>query len=137
MVDILQCTFCKRPFQSLGRKICPECLEQIDKDFFVVRDYIFEHKQTNIDKVSEETGVSKQVILYLLKEGRLIIDDGGDTGGLLKCEVCKKAIKSGRMCERCKEQVAGYMSKSIQTHQAESAKNDNASFKGTAKLKSR
>ena len=113
-MNIMQCVFCKKPFQSLGRKICPDCLEQIDRDFITVRDYIYEHKQTNIDKVAEETEVSKQIILHLLKEGRLILDGpGGD--GLLVCESCKKPINSGRLCKDCQDKIAGKMQKSIDT----------------------
>jgi len=136
-MNIIQCTFCKKPFQTLGRKICGECLEQIDKDFITVRDYIYEHKNTDMDKVSEETGVSKQIILYLLKEGRLILDDESGGGGVLRCEVCKKPISSGRLCRDCKSKVSLTMQKNIDTrgsHPSRSSGEQN--FKGSAKLKS-
>jgi hypothetical protein len=103
---------CKKPFHSIGSKICPSCLEQIDKDFIVVRDYIYEHVGAHIDDVSEETGVSKQTIMHLLREGRLQLDNP-DADGMLVCEVCKKPINSGRMCDECKDSVASTMKKSI------------------------
>jgi hypothetical protein len=135
-MNIIQCTFCKKPFQSLGRRICNECLEQIDKDFITVRDYIYEHKQTNMDTVSEETGVSKQIIMYLLKEGRLILDDDSGGGGVLFCEVCKKPINSGRLCKDCKGKVASTMQQSVSARPAAAPKNEAATnFKATAKLK--
>jgi len=135
-MNVMQCNLCKRPFQSLGRRTCPECLEQMDKDFFVVRDYIYEHKQTNMDKVAEGTGVSKQVILHLLKEGRLELDDGSGGGGVLKCDMCKRTINSGRLCNNCKDKVSNTMQKSIETRSAmkkEAASNTNPN--GMAKLK--
>ena len=135
-MNIIQCTFCKKPFQTLGRKICGECLEQIDKDFITVRDYIYENKHSDMDKVSEETGVSKQIILYLLKEGRLILDDESGGGGVLFCEVCKKPISSGRMCKDCKGKVSLTMSKNIDSRGPSASRSGEQNFKGSAKLKS-
>ena len=126
------------PFQSLSSKICNKCLEQIDMDFVKVRDYIYEHKHSDIDIVSEETGVKKSVIIYLLKEGRLIIEDiEGNGGGMLFCEMCKKPINTGRLCKTCKDKVTITMKKNIESHKpAESKRNDPGNFKGSAKLKS-
>ena len=113
-MNIIQCNFCKKPFHSLGGKICTECNRKIDEDFIKVRDYIYEHNDTNIDKVAEETEVSKQVIVHLLKEGRLTINDGqGGGAGMLFCEVCKTSINTGRMCDSCKEKLTSAMNKNI------------------------
>ena len=111
-MNIIQCNICKKPFQTLGNKTCGNCLERIDKDFITVRDYIYDHKHTNIDTVSEETEVPKQIIMHLLKEGRLIIDDP-DGEGLLTCEVCKKPINTGRMCKECMDKVSNTMQKNV------------------------
>jgi len=112
-MNIIQCSFCKKPFHSIGSKVCTDCLKKMDEDFIKVRDYIYEHKNTDMDVVSEETGVSKQVILHLLKEGRLILDDKHGGGGMLLCEICKKPINTGRMCDKCKGSLASTMEKSI------------------------
>jgi len=116
-MNIIQCTFCKKPFQSLGKRICNSCLERIDRDFITVRDYIYENKHASIDTVAEETEVPKQIILYLLKEGRLIIDDPGG-GGVLFCESCKKPIQTGRMCDECKHKFANKMSDNVASNKA-------------------
>ena len=112
-MDIIQCKFCKRPFQSINSKICPSCLEQIDKDFIVVRDYIYDNKKADIDEVSEETGVNKAIVLHLLREGRLQIVSAESSGGLLFCEVCKKPISKGRLCEACRNDVSSTMKQSV------------------------
>ena len=132
-MNILQCKFCNRPFQSLGRRICPDCLEQIDRDFITVRDYIYENKVTDMDTVSEKTGVSKQIILHLLKEGRLEMDDTRGGGGPLVCEVCRKPITTGRMCKDCMAKVSSTMQKSI-GGQPGGSRDDPANFKAAAKL---
>ena len=138
-MNIIQCSFCKKPFQSFGGKICGNCLEKIDKDFVIVRDYIYENKHADMDKVSEETEVPKQIILHLLKEGRLIIDDPeSGKGRLLLCEVCKKPISTGRMCKDCKSSVAATMQKNIEIRSSpEYRKNAELNFKAAAKVQSK
>ena len=134
-MNIIQCQFCKKPFGSLGGKICPACLEQIDKDFITVRDYIYEHKHSNIDVISEETEVSKQIILYLLKEGRLIIDSpDGSGGGILFCEACKKPINTGRMCKDCMSKVALTMNKSVSGKKQAPTAASGQNIKGSIKI---
>ena len=134
-MNIVQCQFCKKPFTSLGGRVCPACLEQIDKDFITVRDYIYEHKHSNIDLIAEETEVKKQVILHLLKEGRLIIDspDGGG-GGYLFCEMCKKSINTGRLCKDCMGKVASTMDKSVSVKKPSSGGGSGPGIKGSAKI---
>jgi len=132
-MNIVSCTLCKKPFASLGGRICPACLEQIDKDFITVRDYIYEHKHSNIDLISKETEVSKQVIMHLLKEGRLIIDSP-DGDGLLVCEMCKKPINTGRLCKECTGKVANSMDKNVDAHKKPEVKAPEQNLKGSAKI---
>ena len=111
-MNIIQCKICHKPFQSIGGNTCSDCLTKIDRDFMTVRDYIYENPNSNMEKVAEETGVEKAVILHLLKEGRLKLDTP-DVEGLLVCYICKKPISSGRMCDECKAKVASTMNKSV------------------------
>ena len=136
-MNIIQCNFCKKPFHTLGSKVCSECLKKMDEDFVKVRDYIYEHKNTDMDVVSEETGVSKQVILHLLKEGRLILEDKhGGGGGMLFCEICKKPINTGRMCNDCKGSLASTMQKNITPDKPADARRSNVvDHINTAKIK--
>ena len=136
-MNIIQCTLCKKPFQSIGGKVCVNCLEKLDEDFRVVRDYIYENKRADVDTVAEETGVPKKHIQFLLKEGRLIIEDLSG-GSLLSCEVCKKPISTGNMCDDCKTQLARTMDKSVGTTKNSvlpQQRKDQPPLRGTAKLK--
>jgi len=112
-MSIVQCKICRKPFDSISGKICPECLQKIDKDFVKVRDFIYDNKKADIDTVAEKTEVDKTIILHLLREGRLTLGDsgGGKVGGALICEVCKKPISSGRMCRECMNKLANTMIK--------------------------
>jgi len=132
-MNIVQCTFCKKPFASIGGRICPACMEQIDRDFITVRDYIYETKHANIDKIAKETEVHKQIIIHLLKEGRLIIDSP-DGDGLLVCEVCKKPINTGRMCKDCTGKVASSMDKNVVANKKPEPKEPEQNLKGSAKI---
>ena len=136
-MNIIQCKVCKKPFQSFSSKICHECLDKIDRDFIVVRDFIYDNPRANVDKVSEETEVDRAIILHLLKEGRLQLDN--PDGSILRCEVCKKAISSGRMCKDCMGKVANTMQKNVgPAKPAESAKpNEATANKHAAKINSR
>ena len=116
-MNIIQCKMCKKPFHSIGSKICPDCLNEIDKDYFIVRDFVYDNPGADIDTTAEETKVDKAIILHLLKEGRLTLSSVGDGGGtMLMCEVCRKPITSGRMCEMCKAKVATTMNKSVEAN---------------------
>ena len=133
-MNIIQCQFCKKPFASIGGRICPACLEQIDKDFITVRDFIYENRYANIDKISEETEVKKTIIIHLLKEGRLIIDGPDGGGGVLACEVCKKPINTGRMCKECMGSVASSMDKNVSSNKKPEPKKEVPNLKGSAKI---
>jgi len=134
-MNIIQCVFCKKPFASVGGKICPACHEQIDKDFIKVRDYIYENKHSNIDLISKETEVSKPVIIHLLKEGRLIIDGPTDGAGVLFCEMCKKPINTGRMCKDCMGKVATTLDRNVTVKRPASQSGQaEVNFKGSAKI---
>jgi len=132
-MNIVQCQFCKKPFASVGGRICPACNEQIDKDFITVRDYIYEHKHSNIDRIAKETEVSKPIIMHLLKEGRLIIDSP-DGDGLLLCEMCKKPINTGRLCKDCIGKVATSMDKNVTANTKPEPKAPEQNLKGSAKI---
>ena len=50
--------------------------------------------------------VDVKMILHLLKEGRLLISDDNQGSILLTCESCKRPIKTGRLCEECRGELA-------------------------------
>jgi predicted amidophosphoribosyltransferase len=134
-MNIIQCQFCKKPFASVGGRICPACNEQMDRDFITVRDYIYDHKESNIDEIAKETEVKKQVIIHLLKEGRLIIDSpDGEGAGILICEMCKKPINTGRLCKDCIGKVSSVMDKNVSANKKPEVKADERNFKGSAKI---
>jgi len=126
------------PFQSFGGKVCKDCLQQFDEDFMKIKDYLYDNEGAGIEEVSEETGVSKKTIMYLLKEERLLVGDkDSDGGGFLTCELCKKPIRTGRMCYSCKKELTMELQQSISVVKAPKPKKEETeevSIKGVAKL---
>ena len=111
-----QCEFCRRPHEDMGKGVCGECLLKLDQNFVDIREYLYDHEGAGIEEVSEETGVSRKAIFYLLKEERLIVgDENGCVNGILKCESCKRPIPTGRMCAGCKKEVIKTLNDSIRT----------------------
>jgi len=131
------------PYQSMGKKLCGDCLVRIDEDFCKIRDYLYDHENAGIEEVSEETGVSRKTIMHLLKEERLIVGDkkeGDFGGGILKCESCKKPINTGRICAGCKNEVLSAIQESvgaaapIRRPKQNTNESEDESYKGVAKL---
>jgi len=108
---IAQCKKCARLFQSLGTlPYCPDCVEQLENNFDLVKNYIYDHPHANVVKISKETGVPEKEIFYFLKEGRLSISEDN---GMLYCENCGCSIATGRFCAACQKQLERELSASI------------------------
>jgi uncharacterized protein len=106
---IIECKQCKKLFQSFGSKVCPNCTEQLEKDFETVKEYLYNNPGANLVDVTEATGVSEKTVLYYMREGRLAIE-GADSS--LTCEKCKKPISCGRFCKQCQAELESTLYKS-------------------------
>ena len=112
-MNIIQCSICKKPFQSYGRKQCPACIDYIDECFILVRDYLDQYPNAGMETVEAATEVDQKIILHLLKEGRLIMGEGKAVGSAgLICEMCKKPISTGKLCNSCKDNLSNTISNS-------------------------
>lgn len=86
-------------FKGLGEYQCEECGEKAYDDYGKVRAYIEEHKGATAAQIEDAIGVSQKTIRRLLRDGRLEVAEGSRT--FLHCELCDKAIRSGRYCPEC------------------------------------
>lgn len=107
--DVIQCKQCKHLFQSFGSNICPSCNEELEKDFEIVKEYIYNSPRANVVEITKNTGVPEKTVLYFLKDGRLSIEG---TDPVLVCEKCKKPISSGRFCKECQSTLENTFIKS-------------------------
>jgi flagellar operon protein (TIGR03826 family) len=98
MEDFRNCPVCGKIFVRKTRNLCPACVAEEEKDFDVVRKYLYAHPKANIVEVAEQTTVSEETILNFLKEGRLKAQ-GMST--MLSCKLCGAPIGMGDYCESC------------------------------------
>lgn len=107
---IIVCKQCGKLFQTLGSSNCPACVEEMDKAFKTVKDYLFDHRDATVVDVVTDTGVPEKYVLSFLKEGRLNVENSED---MLKCEDCGRPISSGRYCIDCRNRLANVLSSTI------------------------
>ena len=98
-MSLKNCPECGKLFVQVSRNLCPGCVEQEEKEFESVADYLRTHKDTGIAETSEATGVSEERIIAFLRDGRL--QTKGAMSMELQCERCGKMINTGRLCEDC------------------------------------
>ncbi|HBE79157.1 MAG TPA: MerR family transcriptional regulator [Firmicutes bacterium] len=108
-MDIRNCKRCGNIYHYNGTGVCNNCTEQEQKDFSVVRDYLFEHPNSPAAEINMATGIELKVISRFLKEGRLKMEGEG----LLSCEKCGETIKAGRFCEKCLQEIQSELQKTI------------------------
>lgn len=105
-MGLTNCARCKQLFQSAGGGvICPDCLEQDEKDFEVVNHALRENPNQAIPELAEATGVSERRILRFLEEGRILSDAVAHD---VKCGKCGQPAISAtlRLCESCSADLA-------------------------------
>jgi len=113
MGKIINCSRCGRFFESDGWTVlCMECIEQDERDFRRIREYLYEKPGAKIFEVSIELDVPVAKIKRYLREDRLEIIEKNNI--FLKCEACGKPICSGIYCDDCAKQ-AGHDYKTIFT----------------------
>lgn len=117
-MDIINCRMCGKIFRSGGSKVCPVCVEEMEKQLLVIRDYIDEHPDANVSEVSEATDIDEKVILEFIRDSRLELKDEG-VG--LPCERCGTPIRTGRMCDDCVREFEREMKKGLAGSPAPSA----------------
>ncbi|MEE3393063.1 MAG: flagellar protein [Lachnospiraceae bacterium] len=108
-MDIRYCKMCGKMYNYDPEKgstaICPECQKKVEDKFETVRDYIRDHPENTIKKISTELDVPVQIIKKWIREERLVLVSP-DSGINLRCEKCGKPILTGRFCENCKKKMA-------------------------------
>lgn len=105
-MDVRTCKQCKKLFNYLsGPPICPGCKTKLEDKFTEVRDYVREHPNEGINEVAAANDVSANQIRRWIREERLAFSEESGIG--IDCESCGKMIRSGRLCEACKNRLMG------------------------------
>lgn len=129
-MDVRNCRNCGRMFNYLGGpSVCPICRDSAEKDYEKVRDYIRENPHSNIQKIADDCEVSVQQINQWVREERL--EFSKDSPIMLNCENCGDPIRTGRFCEKCKNNMASNLTSAFKkpTAAPEPTKRDHDSDK--------
>lgn len=103
-MDVRNCRACGRLFNHIGGiPICDSCKETLEAKFQEVKEYVRDHPNVQISRVSEEMDVSVKQIKQWIREERLILAEGSSM--FIECESCGVPIRMGRYCEECKQKV--------------------------------
>lgn len=116
-MNVRNCRKCGRLFNyALGPIICPTCKEQLDAKFKDVKEYIQKHPGCGMNDVARECEVETQQIQQWLREERLEFTT--DSMVQLSCESCGAQIRSGRYCDKCKNNLANGLQRAITPQRA-------------------
>lgn len=124
METFKNCPSCGKLFKSYGNAVCQMCTVKEERDFKLVKEYIYDHENVNIVQVSEGTGVSAEKILRFLKQERLILTST-EGNVVLVCESCGRPIQTGRFCFSCKKELEASLKRELDST-AKKTKTDEA-----------
>lgn len=102
---LCSCEFCGKPFNSIGSKLCPECLKKTDEYYLQVRKFIYQNpEQATFTSIVEQTEVPEQVLNYLISQGRVVLEDYSGSG-TMRCRACGQITNGGSLCDRCRKKL--------------------------------
>lgn len=111
-MEVRNCRSCTRLFNYIGGpNICPQCRDELEKKYMVVKDFIRENPGASIQTVADENDVSTQQIKQWIREERL--EFAKDSTVTIECEKCGASIRTGRYCKACKDKMADSLSQLI------------------------
>lgn len=103
-MEVKVCAQCKRLFNYLsGPPICPGCKDKLEEKFLEVKLYIQDNPHDGISEVAKANDVQTSQIRRWIREERLSFSEESGIG--IDCESCGKTIKTGRLCQACKDRL--------------------------------
>ena len=111
-MDVRNCRKCGKMFNYVsGPPICPNCKQALEDKFQEVKNYIMDNRTATIDMIASECDVEPGQIRQWIREERLEFSD--DSPISFECENCGAPIKTGRYCQKCKNDMAGKLQNSF------------------------
>lgn len=111
-MTLRNCARCGKLFGSAGgQRLCPTCVKQEQEEYEAVRAYLKKRPGAPLLEVSDATGVSVGRIREWVREGRLVLHEPSGNG--LKCERCGQAVTTGRLCDRCRRELAAQLQSAV------------------------
>lgn len=103
-MDVRNCRKCGRMFNYIsGAPICSACKEALEEKFQEVKHFVAEHQTATLTEIAENCDVDANQIRKWIREERLEFAADSPIG--LPCENCGRTIRSGRFCDKCKNEM--------------------------------
>lgn len=100
-MGLANCKGCGKLYLQNPAGICPDCYQVLEEQEGQVAAYLRNNQRASIGEVHEATGVPENVILKMIKKGRIV----GNVSMEYPCESCGKPIAEGRVCAECGHRV--------------------------------
>lgn len=97
------CVICGNLFQKTAKEICLSCLTKTEDAHKTLRIYLKRRKVSDLQQVSDATGISLNIIHQVLQEGRISLYTGSTA--TYPCKSCGKGIQTGGICTKCVDDV--------------------------------
>ncbi len=128
-MELTTCRMCGNIFNHVrGQLICQSCRNVLEDKFKEAKDYLYKNPKAGIRELAQHCDVPPSQINRWIREERLSFTD--DSPITLNCEKCGAAIRTGRYCQRCKNdlsnginEVAGFNPKPMETKKKEKKSN--------------
>ena len=111
-MDVRACKSCGKLFNYLsGPPICVACKDELEKKFQEVKEYIRENKGASMQQIADDNDVPIKQLQQWIREERLEFTE--ESPIQIACESCGALIRTGRFCEKCKDNMASGLTKAF------------------------
>jgi flagellar operon protein (TIGR03826 family) len=114
-VQLRNCSRCGKIFAYVSKRICPDCLQEIEQDFERIRVYVKANPGATVAEIASELEIDPDMIMEFVRQGRSDVVVNGIT---LQCERCGADIVLGRYSEECREELDKELRDSVVSPQA-------------------
>ncbi|WP_078555832.1 TIGR03826 family flagellar region protein [Bacillus alkalicellulosilyticus] len=100
------CPSCGEIFVKALRSVCNKCHKEVEEKYQSVYTFIRkkENRMATVPEVTFGTGVKEELIYRFIREGRIKVNNFPNLA--YPCDSCGTMISEGRICNRCKTNIA-------------------------------
>ncbi|OBZ08007.1 flagellar protein [Bacillus sp. FJAT-27264] len=102
-MNLDNCPRCGRLYVKNLMELCQPCIKELEHEYEICVNYLRENRGTNIQELSDATGISIKEITRFIREGRISIANAPNM--TYPCEVCGTLIREGHMCDSCRNRL--------------------------------
>jgi len=115
--------------------LCQSCIKELEHEYEICVNYLRENKGTNIQELSDATGISIKEITRFIREGRISIANAPNM--MYPCEVCGTLIRDGHMCDSCRSRLRKDLTNAVKENSAEDTtkKTSDGAYRAIDKLR--